>query len=116
MPVSEFFSLFEEGKAQDYDFALSTYVASERYPAVQLRYLLNGRAPPIGTEMDLIDSPETSEERMKKLTHFQKKLLEQQLVVPLFFVKTHIVYQTHLLIGKQPVTDADIHLWKVTRK
>ena len=109
-----FFHCSEEDADRGFDFAISTYVASERYPAVQLRFLLNGRKPPEGIDSDLIDLPETNSERLAKIAHFQKTLLKTQMVIPLFFVRTHIVFQNNLNPGSQPVTDADIQLWKVT--
>lgn len=114
LPVSEFFSIFEEGKEMNYDFALSTYVASERFPAVQLRFLLNGRKPPGGADTDLLDAPETDASRLSKIAHFQMLLLKSQMVLPLFFIRTHIIYQNYLNAGTQPITDADIQLWKFT--
>lgn len=114
LPISKFFSLFDQSENDEFDFALSTYVASERYPAVQLRYILNGKSPPAGISMASIDLPETSKDRMHALAEFQKALVSTQRVLPLFFVRTHIVAAPNINLGAQPTTDADLQIWKIT--
>ena len=95
-----------------WDYLLASYVASERYPAVQLRFI----AGPYLADADMRDAdrPDHNEARSTALRAVQKKLLTDQRVVPVYFVRTHIVYRDKLDLGNQPTTDAEIHLWKVT--
>ena len=97
-----------------YDFVLGNYVASERFPAVQLRYLTGRRRP--GVDLMDIERPEEDPEKIRTLIAYQKWLLSSQTVVPFYFTRTHIVYSKNIDIGNQPVTDADIQLWRMTRR
>ena len=93
-----------------WDFELIQYAASERYPAVQIRYMalthLND------DDLKDADRPEHSAERTIALQALQVRLLKEQRVIPLFFVRTNIIYQDHLDPGNQPTTDCEIQLWK----
>lgn len=97
-----------------YDFVIGNYVASERYPAVQLRFLTGKRNP--GVDLMGVEAPEQDSTKIKKLKDYEKWLLSSQTVIPFYFTRTHIVYSKKLDIGEQPVTDADIQLWRVTEK
>lgn len=104
----------KENYKSKYDFVLSSYVASERYPAVQLRYLKGKRTSPV--DLGGIESPDNDPVKIKKLVEFEKWLLSSQTVVPLYFVRSHMVYAKAFDIGEQPVTDADMQLWRLTRR
>lgn len=95
-----------------YDFLIGSYVASERYPAVQLRYLTGKRTPKVS--IDGIESPENDPEKIVRLKNYERWLLSSQTIVPLYFMRSHIVYRKGLDVGDQPVTDADIQLWRLT--
>ncbi len=103
-----------EGYKSKYDFVLSTYVASERYPAVQLRYLKGKRTSPV--DLEGIESPDNDPAKIKKLIEFERWLLASQTVVPVYFARSNMVYQKSLDVGDQPVTDADIQLWRLKKK
>ena len=98
-----------------WDYTLSSYTASERYPAVQLRFLLGGKKGP-DEDLFSIDDPNNSESRIKSIKNFETWMVKNHYVIPLFFVRTQIVYQKNIDVGDQPTTDADIQYWKVKRK
>lgn len=104
----------DENFKSKYDFVLGNYVASERYPAVQLRFLTGKRKP--GVDLIGIEAPDQDAEKISRLKEYEKWLLRSQTVVPFYFTRSHIVYQKKFDIGDQPVTDADIQLWRVTKK
>lgn len=98
-----------------YDFILVPYAASERYPAVQLRFLTESYKKP---EIDLkkAESPELNAEKIEILKDYQKWLVENQHVVPLFFLRSQIFHSSQIDIGEQPPSDAEVELWRVTKK
>jgi len=104
----------DETYKSKYDYVMGNYVASERYPAVQLRFLTGKRKP--GVDLMGVEAPEQDATKIKKLKDYEKWLLSSQTVVPFYFTRTHIVYLKKFDIGEQPVTDADIQLWRVTKK
>lgn len=97
-----------------YDFLLGSYVASERYPAVQLRFLTGART----TQVDLsdVEQPDQDPIKIKRLKDYQTWLLKSQTVIPIFFIRSHIISSPSIDIGDQPTTDADIQLWRLTKK
>ena len=96
-----------------WDYFLAPYVASERYPAVQLRFLLYGKPSP-DEDIFNIDDPNSSKEKVERIRNFERSLVANQYVVPLFFTRMLIYYNKNLNIGDQPVTDSDVQLWRVT--
>lgn len=101
--------------SHDIDYVLGVYAASERYPAVQLRYIAgNVRTPEIS--LNGADTPELSEAKIKILIDYQKELLKSQFAIPLFFAKHQMHYKNDLDIGEQPPADAEVELWRVTQK
>lgn len=112
----EFADLYnsDETFKSKYDFVLGNYVASERYPAVQLRFLTGHRKP--GVDLNDIESPDQDQTKINRLKDYQRWLISSQLVIPFYFTRTHIVYSKKLDVGSQPLTDAEIQLWRVTKK
>jgi len=112
----EYFALVtsDESFKSKYDFLLGSYVASERYPAVQLRFLTGARTPPI--DLSYVEQPDQDPAKAQLLRDYQRWLLKSQTVVPLYFMRSHIVASPKIDIGDQPTTDADIQLWRLTRK
>ena len=107
---------FENKEAENhYDFILAPYAASERYPAVQLRYITGSlkKAP-----IDLKDAevPDLTPDKVAILRDYQKWLLKNQHAIPLFFVRDFFLYQKPIEMGEQPPSDAEIELWRVTEK
>ncbi len=96
-----------------FDFVFSIYVASERYPAVQMRFLLDGRVPPF--DFATIDQTEYSAQRMETISKLEKWFISTQNILPLFFTRTHILYKQNIDIGIQPTADAEIQLWRVKK-
>lgn len=113
---SEWSSSFEDPKAKDkIDFILTPYVASERYPAVQLRFLTgrNKKSP-----IDLIEaeSPDLTPKKITVLKDYQKWMLESQSAVPLFFTRIHLYHRNHVDLGSQSLTDGEVELWRLKKR
>lgn len=113
---AELFTLLtsKEDYRGPYDFILGSYVASERYPAVQLRFLTGARTSPV--DLGDVEQPDQDPAKIARLKDYQKWLLSSQTVVPVYFVRSHIVSNPTLDIGKQPTTEADLQLWRITQK
>lgn len=112
----EYFELVtsKEDFKSKYDFLLGSYVASERYPAVQLRFLTGERQSPVN--LSDVEQPDQDPVKIKRLKDYQKWLLKSQTVVPIYFMRSHIVSSPRIDVGDQPTTDADIQLWRLTKK
>lgn len=112
----EYFDLVtsKEDFKSKYDFLLGSYVASERYPAVQLRFLSGSRTSPVN--LSDVEQPDQDPVKIKRLKDYQKWLLKSQTVVPIYFMRSHIVSSPKIDVGDQPTTDADIQLWRITKK
>lgn len=112
----EWFSALESSASfQGVDFVLGVYAASERYPAVQLRYISGEvRRPKI--DLTLAETPELSSEKKELLRDYQKALLKNQFAVPLFLARHQIMYKKDLSVGNQPPSDAEVELWRVTKR
>lgn len=112
----EYFELVtsKEDFKSKYDFLLGSYVASERYPAVQLRFLSGARTSPVN--LSDVEQPDQDPVKIKRLKDYQKWLLKSQTVVPVYFMRSHIVSSPTIDVGDQPTTDADIQLWRLTKK
>jgi len=113
---SEFFNSFEDRAAGErFDFILAPYAASERYPAVQLRYITGSiRQAPI--DLKKAETPDLTPEKIDVLKKYQAWLLESQHAIPAFFARVFFLYQKNIDIGEQPPSDAEIELWRVTQK
>jgi len=113
---AEYFELVtsKENFKSKYDFLLGSYVASERYPAVQLRFLTGARSSPLS--LSDVEQPDQNPVKIKRLKDYQKWLLKSQTVIPIYFMRSHIVSSSHMDVGDQPTTDADIQLWRLTYK
>jgi len=115
-PPQEWFNAFNDPSAgKKYDYMLSLYAASERYPAVQLRYMTKQLVrPPV--DLKEAETPDLNDKKIQILKDYQKWLLESHQAVPLFFGNTLFLHQPHLDLGKQSETDAEIELWRVREK
>lgn len=114
--MKEFFEAFGDLKAtKKYDYIMSLYVASERYPAVQLRYMTkNLLTPPI--DLKQTEMPDLDIDRKEILKSYQKWLLKSKQAIPLFFDVTLFVHQNNLDLGNQSMSDGEIELWRVQEK
>ncbi|MEK6773499.1 MAG: ABC transporter substrate-binding protein [Bdellovibrionota bacterium] len=114
--MKEFFEAFGDLKATEkYDYIMSLYVASERYPAVQLRYMTkNLLTPPI--DLKQTETPDLDVDRKEILKSYQKWLLKSKQAIPLFFDVTLFVHQNNLDLGNQSMSDGEIELWRVQEK
>ncbi len=102
----------DEKASEKYDYILSSYAASERYPAVQLRYLTGSLvSPPI--DLKLAENAELTTERVQILRDYEKWLLRSRQAIPFLFNSTSFLYREGLDLGEQPATDAEIELWRV---
>ena len=116
LAAKDFMAAFTSEKiAGEYDYILSAYAASERYPAVQLRYLTKSRAkPPI--DLKEAESPDFNGDRVKIFHDYEKWLLSSRQAIPLYFDVTLFVHQKNIDIGEQSKSDAEIELWRVTER
>ena len=95
----------------EFDFLLAPYVASERFPSVQINFLLEGRVPPF--ELRHLDEPSSSLERRTEIENLEKWMISSQTVLPLVFVRNHLISARGINVGDQPITDAEVQLWRV---
>lgn len=105
------FKAFEDIHHSQFDFILSAYVASERYPSVQLRYLLEKHSVPV--DISPLDNPDWTAKESALLKEVEKQILKSQSIIPLYFVSNKIRYREGIEIGNQPVMDSEIQLWRV---
>jgi hypothetical protein len=113
---TEFFSAFNDPKVSEkFDYVLSIYAASERYPAVQLRYLTKGLAKP---PVDLKDaeSPDRNVDRVAIFKNYERWMLRSRQAIPLFFDSTLLLSRPNIDIGEQSTSDAEIELWRVQER
>jgi hypothetical protein len=114
--AAEFFSTFNDPKATEkFDYILSIYAASERYPAVQLRYLTKGLAKP---PVDLKDaeSPDKNIDRAAIFKNYERWMLSSRQAIPLFFDSTLLLSRPNIDLGEQSTSDAEIELWRVQER
>jgi len=116
LEAKEWSQAFEDPKAHEkIDFILSPYVASERYPAVQLRFL-TGQMKKSPVDLMAAESPDLTPEKIEVLKSYQKWLLESQSAVPLFFTRMQLYHKADIDLGAQSKTDGEVELWRLTRK
>jgi hypothetical protein len=106
---SKFFSALENPTASGIDYLMVGYVASDKFPFAQLKLLTSARNVDIPIPAD--DAP--TEEKLKRLKDIQISFLEDQLIVPLFYVPSVTVYRSDLDLGNQPTTDAELQFWRI---
>lgn len=113
---AEFMAAFADPKAQEKnDYIMSAYAASERYPAVQLRYLTKSLAkPPI--DLKKAESPDFSGDQLSVFRSYEKWLLNSRQAIPLFFTVTLFVHRPEFDIGEQSTSDAEIELWRIVER
>jgi hypothetical protein len=113
LPSKAWFAAFDDPKAgEKADYFLSIYAASERYPAVQLRYLTGPFVtPPI--DLKKAESPDLSTEQIEILRNYQKWLLRSRQAIPFYFTVTEFLHQSPIDLGDQPITDAEVEFWRV---
>lgn len=116
LPSKEYFKALDDPSTRDsYDYILNSYAASERYPAVQLRYIGGSLlASPI--DLKPAESPDLTDDRITILKNYAKWLLRSQQAIPLYFTTTLFLHQKNLDLGAQPSTDAEIELWRVRKR
>lgn len=113
MDAKEWFEAFNHLDTDKFDFILSAYVATERFPSVQVRYLLEGHKIPF--DISPLDSPDWGHDQAELLLKVERFILDNQLVIPLYFLKNQIRHSSKVDIGEQPILDAEIQLWRVTK-
>ena len=116
LPSKEWFKAFDDPSISDkYDYILGSYAASERYPAVQLRYI-GGNLTQSPIDLKPAESPDLTDDRVAILKNYAKWLLRSRQAIPLYFTATLFLHQKSLDLGAQPSTDAEIELWRVREK
>lgn len=96
------------------DYILTPYAASERYPAVQLRFM-TGKLKNSPVDLKEAETPELDEKQVRVLKDYQKWLLKEGHVVPLFFEKILVLHKQSIDLGIQEAPDAEVELWKLRR-
>lgn len=107
---------FEDKEAhKKFDFILAPYVASDRYPAVQLRFITGPMKSP---DIDLkeAETPDLTPEKIEVLKEYQTWLLKSQSAIPLFFTRMQIFHNSEIDLGSQSKTDGEVELWRLTKK
>ena len=97
------------------DFILAPYVASDRYPAVQLRFI-TGQIKKSEIDLKEAEAPESSPKKIEVLKNYQKWLLKSQSAIPLFFTRMQIFHKSNINLGAQSKTDGEVELWRLTKK
>ena len=116
VPFPEWFAAIEDPKANEkYDYLLGIYAASERYPAVQLRFLTGPLLTP-PYDLKKAETPDLKPDQIELLRNYQKWLLRSRQTIPFYFTVSEILYQNSIDIGAQPASDAEIELWRVQGK
>lgn len=96
------------------DYILTPYAASERYPAVQLRFM-TGKLKHSPVDLKEAETPDLDEKQIRVLKDYQRWLLTAGHIVPLFFEKTFVLHQRNIDLGIQEAPDAEVELWKLRR-
>lgn len=116
MSSTEWLDAFKNPKAsQKVDFILSPYVASDRYPAVQLRFI-TGTVKKSSIDLSKAETPDLTSEKIEILKKYQKWLLQTQSAIPLFFTRMHIYHKENIDLGVQSKTDGEVELWRLKVK
>lgn len=112
----EYPMMFDNSAAiEKIDYILTPYAASERYPAVQLRFMTGKlKSPPV--DLKEAETPELDEKQVSVLKEYQKWLLKKGHVVPLFFEKTVILHQANIDLGIQEAPDSEVEFWRLRKK
>ncbi len=116
MNPAEWSDAFKNPKAfQKVDFIIAPYVASDRYPAVQLRFItgMNKNSP---IDLSSAETPDLTSEKIEILKKYQKWLLQTQSAIPLFFTRMHIYHKENIDLGAQSKTDGEVELWRLKVK
>lgn len=98
-------------KKNDLDFLLVPYVASERYPSVQINFIVEGREIPFDTNR--LDHPDSKGEKKEVMSRIQDWMITEQLVIPLVFGRAQLLYKNGLDVSTQDLVDSEIQLWRL---
>ncbi len=113
VPMEQYFEFFKEApKNSKFDYVLGLYDASERFPAVQLRFITGVRNVTAPVDLKLADVPDMGEKETAILKTYQEWLIRQGFVVPMFFNRTVIIHKNSITMGAQTFSDGEIELWK----
>jgi hypothetical protein len=96
------------------DYILAPYAASERYPAVQLRFM-TGKLKKSPIDLKEAETPELDDRQIQTLKGYQEWLLTAGHIVPLFFEKTLVLHQANIDLGVQEASDSEIELWRARK-
>lgn len=105
----EFFSALEQPENAPFDYLMIGYVASDKFPFVQLKLITSIR----DLNLDIPKGEIAPDEKIKRLKRIQTDLLSDQEIIPLFYVPSVIAYRSDMDIGNQPTTDAELQFWRI---
>lgn len=113
VPMDQYFEFFKEApKDSKFDYVLGLYDASERFPAVQLRFITGVREAKPPVDLKLADVPDMGEKEIGILKTYQEWLIRQGFIVPMFFSRTVVLHNNEISMGTQTFSDGEIELWK----
>lgn len=117
VPISlnkfEYFESFKKDfkNKMNLDFVLSPYVASERYPSVQINFLMEDREIPF--DISDLDHRDKVLAKKRSLEAVQTWMIQTQQIIPLVFGRSKLFYNKKIRIGKQPLVDSEVQLWRI---
>lgn len=111
----DYFKALQDREAHlKFDYIIAPYVASERYPAVQLRFITGFKKPNI--DLKPTETPNMTAEHLEILKNYQRWLLSKGHAVPLFFARTQILFNKNINLGEQSSPDSEVELWRLSQK
>lgn len=103
-----FFDALSNPASAPFDYLLSAYLASDKFPLTQLKLIANHHPLPAEGKEEM---PRLA--KIELLRNLQGYLLERQITIPLFYASATILAQDFVSLGQQPVTDSDLQLWRI---
>lgn len=103
-----FFDALSNPAQVNFDYLLSAYLASDKFPLTQLKLVANHHTLPFEEDEAL-----SRDQRIDLLKKVQIDLLTRQIAIPLYYAPDLIFAHDYVSLGKQPVTDSDLQLWRI---
>ncbi len=103
-----FFDALSNPSRASFDYLLSAYLASDKFPMTQLKLVAHHHLLPAN------DSDTMSrDQRVDLLKKVQNYMLMQQITIPLYYAPDLILAQDFVSLGKQSITDSELQLWRI---
>jgi hypothetical protein len=95
--------------ANDIDYLLVGYMASDKFPLTQLKLILSDMEMPF--DFDRADLSGTA--LIEYLRSIQKHAIEKQMIVPFYYAPVLRVSRPDVDLGNQPSTDGELQFWRL---